>query len=133
MSNRLKYLLLIITGFLVIIISSLFQHTTTVTGEYHYSKFLQENYPTIPLVVIFIMIGFSVGYFWRLNPWATGFCLFFIFPLTTLIEGTVYRGSHNLLPFELAYFFVYALPSIVAAYLGKFIFRQVKYQKEKNN
>ncbi len=133
MTNRIKYLLLIIVGFIVILISSLFQYATLVKGEYHYSKFLQENYPTIPSVIIFIIIGFSVGYFWRLNPWITGFCLFFIFPLTSLLEGAVYRGSHNLLPFEFAYFFVYSLPSIIAAYIGIFIFKQVEKRREKND
>ena len=96
MFNSIKYLLLAIIGLIVILISSLFQHINPVEGEYHYSNILRENYPTIPSLIIFIIISLGVGYFWKLNPWLTGCSLFFIFPLTSLIESIIYRGSHNL-------------------------------------
>ncbi len=125
-----KYILLIVAGLVIIFCCSLFQHITPIEGEYHYSRFLQGNYLTIPAVTIFFIIGFGVGYFWKLNPWLAGFCLFFIFPLTSIIEATVYKGSHNLIPFEFIFFFLFAMPSIIAVYIGRFIFRQVVKRKE---
>jgi len=129
MSKRFKYLLLIVVGLSIILCCSLFQHVTPVKGEYHYSLFLRGNYLTIPAVTIFFIVGLGVGYFWNLNPWFAGFCLFFIFPLTSIIEGIVYWGSHNLIPFEFIFFFCFAIPSIVAVYIGKFLFKQVARRK----
>lgn len=128
-SKPVKYLLLIVVGLSIILCCSLFQHVTPVEGEYHYSEFLRGNYPTIPSVTTFIIVGLGVGYFWKLNPWLVGFCLFFIFPLTSIIESTVYKGSHNLIPFEFVVFFLFALPSIGAVYIGKFLFKQVARRK----
>jgi hypothetical protein len=127
----LKYLLLLVAGLIIILCCSLFQDIDPVVGEYHYSRFLQGNYFTIPAVTIFFIIGLGVGYFWKLNPWLTGLCLFFIFPLTSIIEATVYKGSHNLIPFEFIFFFLFAMPSIVAVYIGSFIFKQAAKRKEK--
>jgi hypothetical protein len=61
------------------------------------------------------------GCVFRLNPWLTGLSLILVFPLTALTEGTVYRGSHNLIPFELGMHFLFALPAIVCAYIGGYI------------
>jgi len=129
-STVLKYLLLIVVGVSIIVFCSFFQHITGVDGEYHYSQFLQGNYLTIPAVSIFFIVGLGVGYFWRLNPWLASFCLFFIFPLTSIIEAAVYKDSHNLIPFEFVFFFCFAMPCIIAVYIGRFIFKQVAKRKQ---
>ena len=97
-------------------------------GEYYYSSFLTNNY-TLLSNVFFFITGLLGGYYFKLNPWGLALCLFLIFPLTSLIEGAVYRGSHNLIPFELAYQVVMALPTVAAAYIGRFA--NTKLEKRK--
>lgn len=94
--------------------------------------FLRHNY-TLLAKALFIITGFAAGYVYKLNPWLVGICLISIFPLTSIIEGTVYQGSHNLIPFEFMIHFLFALPSIIAAFIGRFIFRQIAKRKEKAN
>ncbi len=120
----IKYFLLVLIGLGIIVCCSLFQHIPTVTGEYHYSDFLSKNYLTIPAITIFFIVSIAIGYYWRLNPWLSGLCLFFIFPLTSIIEGNVYRGSHNLIPFEFIGFFIFSLPSVIGVYIGRITFKQ---------
>jgi hypothetical protein len=38
-----------------------------------------------------------------------------------MVEGTVHRGSHNLLPLELIVVFIFSLPSVIAALLGRLL------------
>src|SRR5512133_3873959 len=97
--KRLLYPSLFIIGILILLFCSTIQPAAAPNkGEYHYSSFIIHNF-TYLSNVIFIFTGFFAGYFFRLNPWLSGICLFLIFPLTAMIEGTVYRGSHNLIPF----------------------------------
>lgn len=132
MSTVFKYLLLIVAGLGILLFCSLFQHVTTSSEEYHYSELLRGNYLTIPGMTIFFIVGFCIGYFWKLNPWLAAFCLFFIFPLTSLIEATIYQGSHNLIPFEFIIFFCYSLPSVIAVYLGRYVSNQVAKRKHRS-
>jgi hypothetical protein len=37
-----------------------------------------------------------------------------------MVEGTIYKGSHNLIPFEFVMHLIMALPTILAGYVGKF-------------
>ena len=124
MSNWFKYFLLIATGFLILFICSLFQNSVMPQkGEYYYSEFLRNNY-TISAAVVFFIAGIPAGYFLKLNPWLTGICLILIFPVTSLYEATVYKGSHNLIPFEFVIHFLYALPGIIGAYAGGLLFKR---------
>jgi hypothetical protein len=127
----IKYFLLVLIGLGIIVCCSLFQHIPTVTGEYHYSNFVDKNYLTIPAATIFFIVSIAIGYYWRLNPWLSGLCLFFIFPLTSIIEATVYQGSHNLIPFEFISFFVFSLPSVIGVYIGRITFKQKAKRKRK--
>jgi hypothetical protein len=122
--RAIKYFLLTLIGLGIIVCCSLFQHIASVPGEYHYSLFLRNNYFTIPAATIFFIVSIAIGYYWRLNPWLSGLCLFFIFPLTSIIEGNVYRGSHNLIPFEFIGFFIFSLPSVIGVYIGRITFKQ---------
>ena len=128
MSNALKIVLqsvlLILAGLLVILICRAMQYTNPPkAGEYYYSSILMDNY-TILCACVFFIIGLLIGYCFRLNPWHVGLSLILIFPIVTFYEATIYRRSHNLLPFELVIYFLYSLPAVVGVYLGKFIQRR---------
>jgi hypothetical protein len=117
----IQYLFLVFIGFLLILLVSIILETpATPQGEYHYSSFLRNNYG-ITAAILYLIAGLAVGYLMELKPWLAGICLILIFPLTALYEATVYRGSHNLIPFEFVVFVLYALPSLVGAYLGKWL------------
>ena len=126
----IKYLLLIITGTLIILLSTFIQQVpVSIKDDYYYSTLLRSNF-TLPVKIIFFIVGLAAGYFYKLNPWLTGICLVLFFPLTAIIEAIVYPGSHNLIPFEFAYHFWLALPVVAAVYIGRFIFIQVKKRKQ---
>jgi hypothetical protein len=126
----LGYLFLALMGVAILLFCSLFQKMEIpFQGEYAYSSFLKYHL-TLPAWVLFCIAGVAIGYFSNLNPWYAGLSLFFVFPLTSMVEATVYRGSHNLIPFEFGMYFLYALPSIAAVYVGRFIFTQISQSKK---
>jgi hypothetical protein len=126
LTNLLQFILLTIAGLLIILLCKALQHTAVpAADEYYYSNILRNNF-TILAIILFVVTGFAMGYFLRYNAWFTGFGLILIFPLTAITEAAVYRGSHNLIPFEMVIFFVYALPAIAAAYIGKLIAQKIK-------
>lgn len=125
MSNTIKILsksiLLIFTGILIIFICRMIQHVNPPqAGEYYYSSILKDNY-TVLSACVFFVVGFLIGYYFKLNPWFVGTSLILIFPIVSFYEATIYRGSHNLIPFELIIYFLFSLPAIAGVYLGKFI------------
>jgi hypothetical protein len=125
------YLFLVIFGILIILLCSLFQRVPAPTmGEYYYSTFFRNNYTLIAKALFFIS-GLTVGYFYKLNPWYAGICLNLIFPLTSIIEASVYKGTHNLIPFEFAFHFLFSLPAVIAIYIGRFVYSQVTSRKER--
>lgn len=125
----IQYFFLVFVGFLLILLVSIILETpATPPGEYHYSSFLRNNYG-ITAGILYFIAGLAIGYLMELKPWLAGISLILIFPLTALYEATVYRGSHNLIPFEFVIFFLYALPSLAGAYLGKWL----SDRAEKNN
>jgi len=133
MVKTIKYLLLIITGLLIIALCSTIQKTPpSSVGEYHYSSFFKNNY-TILTAIIFFIAGIFIGYYLHLNPWLSGICLVLIFYITAVIESIVYRGSHNLIPFEFIMYFVFALPSIIGAYAGHLFFKESVRRKKRFN
>lgn len=128
-SKWIIYPVLVIIGILIILLSSLIQHVPErMKGEYYYSSFLRNNYSLLSNIFLCI-IGFLCGYYLKLNPWFTGICLFLIFPLTSIIEGVVYKGSHNLIPFEFVFHFLMTLPTVIAVYIGRFVNNKVEKRK----
>ncbi|TBX68690.1 hypothetical protein EZL74_07805 [Flavobacterium silvisoli] len=124
MKSTFKYLILMILGFLVMYVCKSLQHLPPSEGvEYRYSSLLKNNY-TLLSAFIFMVIGLGAGFFYKLNPWYAGFSLILIFPLVSLFEGTVYRGSHNLIPFEFAMHFFMSLPAVGGVYLGRILNRK---------
>jgi hypothetical protein len=92
-------------------------------GEYHYSGLLRRNF-TGMAVFFFVVAGFALGYRFKYNPFHVGISLIGIFPITAIIEATYYPGSHNLIPFEFIIYFLYATPAVIAAFLGKWLFKR---------
>jgi hypothetical protein len=116
-----KYILLIFAGLLLLLVSSRIQHAgPPQAGEYYYSSFLINNY-TLLTVCLFLLSGLLIGYYFKLNPWLSGVSLILVFPIAAFYEATVYRGSHNLIPFELVLYLLLSLPAIAGIYLGRFI------------
>jgi hypothetical protein len=97
-------------------------------GEYYYSKIVRNNY-TKPMMLVYLVAGAVLGYVLQLKPWLIGILLVSYFFLITAYEATVYRGSHNLLPFELAMYLFFAIPPVGGAYIGFLI----KRSKEKSS
>jgi len=122
-------LLLVVVGVSIIFISSLLQHIKIPKEqEYLFSSFLNYNF-TKPVGVVFFITALLIGCLFKLNPWEVALCLFVVFPITSIVEGAFYPDSHNLIPFEFAMYFIYALPSIIAVYIGKFISKQLAKRK----
>jgi hypothetical protein len=127
------YLLQIICGLLAIYLLHIWQHfELPAKGEYYYSGIFRNNY-TWTAVGVFSVLGFLCGYFFNSNPLLTGLSLLLFFPATAIIEGMVYRGSHNLLPFELAMHIVFMAPVVLSAFAGRLIYRNMKKAKVQNN
>ena len=130
MSTILKYIILGVLGLLIIFISSVFQKVVTPIEQRDFSHFLNYNFTKL-VGCIFFIVGLLIGYFSKLNPWYVGLSLFSIFPLTSLAESIIIKGSHNLIPFEFIMYFFYSLPTIFAVYIGKFISGQISNRKVK--
>lgn len=127
--SKTLYFILPFIGFLIFVINNIIQLTPApLPGEYYYSNFLRSNYSFISGGLLFIT-GVIVGFHFKYNPWITGILLISCFPLTAIYEATIYRGSHNLIPFELAVHFLFALPAVTGTYLGQFI----RNKKDKSN
>lgn len=129
MITAFKYFLLACAGLLLIVLCSIIQNVAPAPpGEYQYSSFLRNNY-TILTAVIFFVAGICVGYYLGLNPWLSGICMTMAFFIAAIIEMIMYRGSHNLIPFEFVIYFVFALPAVGGVYAG--ILLSKKFPKRK--
>ena len=119
-----KYVLFVISGLLILVLCSILQNEPAPQqGEYYYSSFLRHNY-TVLSGCLFFAFGIVIGYFFRLNTWLSGISLILVFRIVSFYEATVYRGSHNLIPFELIMHLLFALPAIAGVYIGKFIYKR---------
>ena len=126
MRKIIPTLLMIILGAAIMFVLSLLQgKPNPPAGEYHYSNILRENHTWIAITVQSI-VGLALGYFYRFNPFRIGLSLIAIFPITALIEATIYRGSHNLIPFELIIHFGYGLPAVAAGFAGKLLSKKLR-------
>lgn len=82
---------------------------------------------------VFSVLGFLSGYFLKTNPLLTGLSLLLFFPATALIESIAYRGSHNLIPFELAMHIVFMAPVVISAFAGRVLDRYRNKLKAENS
>ncbi len=117
----LSYVLLIPVGLISIFLASTIQQAAPAQpGEYFYSAFLRNNYTLLSASLLFAASAL-ISYYLKLNPWLTGICMILIFPLVSIYEASIYRGSHNLIPFEFVIHFLFSLPAVAGAYLGRYI------------
>lgn len=122
----LKFFLLVLLGFGLILLASTMQPVPPPpAGEYHYSSFLRYNYTWLT-GTLFMLSGLAIGYRFHPNPWRVGIAMIFIFPLVSMYEAAIYRGSHNLIPFELIVYFAFSLPAVAGVYLGNWVFHRRK-------
>ncbi len=129
MSNALKYLLLIACGFLFFFIISLFQLEVAVNAQEYYYSTLAKNSYTILSATLLVFIGMGIGYFSKLRPLLAGFCMVSVFPLISIGESILFRGSHNLIPFEFILYFFFSIPPVTGIYIGRFINKRVLQAK----
>jgi len=133
MPNTFKYILLVFAGLLLILLCSTVQQVAPPeSGEYYYSLFLMRNYYTVLTGIIFFVAGLLIGYYFRLKPWLSGFCLILIIPFASLYEGIVYKGSHNLFPFEFMIYFMFALPPTIGG-ISRTLSLKKNYKNEMMN
>jgi hypothetical protein len=92
-------------------------------GEYYLSSTLRSGY-SVYTACLFFLVGVVVGYFTRLSPWLTGLALVIVCLVVVFYESLRYRGSHNLLPFELFMYIVFAFPGVVGVYVGRVIYNK---------
>jgi hypothetical protein len=129
----LQYAALATSGLVLVALCGFIQQVNLAPpGEYRFSEFLRSSY-TFLCGFAFFIAGLAAGYTMRLNPWLTGLSLISIFPLTSLAEATIYRGSHNLIPFELVVHFLFALPAIGGAYLGGLLEGRMRKHRQHSN
>ena len=72
----------------------------------------------VSLPIVFA-IGFVYG---QLNPkrfWLAALATWYVVPLNVALDVTQFPTSHNLFPFELAFFAVLNLPTLLGGRLGK--------------
>jgi hypothetical protein len=125
----MKYILLIFVGLLLLLVSSKIQPVKPPeAGEYYYSSFLMNNY-TVLTACIFLILGLLIGYYFKLNPWLSGFSLILVFPIAAFYEAIVYKGSHNLIPFEFVIYLLFSFPPVAGIYLGRFISHRMGISK----
>ena len=117
----IPYLLAILAGVVIMAIVMLVDHGPKVEpGEYYWSTMLRNGYGWLA-VILMVAAGCLFGYYFRKNPVRMGLCLIAVFPITAIVEATVYRGSHNMIPMELAAYFLWSLPPMAGGFLGRYL------------
>jgi hypothetical protein len=74
--------------------------------------------------ILFLLTGITVGLKTRLSPWLTGIALISVLPVLAIIESLVFRGTHNLIPFEMIMYFLWSLPAIAGVYVGRLMYNK---------
>jgi hypothetical protein len=87
-------------------------------GEYFLTELAWAQIGPVSIALGLIW-AFAFGFASRLHPVLVGALLLAVFPLIAVYEGTRFRGSHNLLPFEVAITLALSVPLMVAAWLGR--------------
>lgn len=121
MRGLLQLLGLTILGWLVLYCCSFIQTGAPLkTSDYYYTGFLKSQHTILGIIALGIVAGL-MGYFTEWNPLQIGIGLVLIFPVAMFYEISIYKGSHNLFPLEVAVYLLYSLPNILAAYIGRII------------
>jgi hypothetical protein len=118
------YLLLAVIGAALIMMISFLTAAKPPAGwELYYSRIFYNGY-NMMTAILFLLTGITVGLKTRLSPWLTGIALISVLPVLAIIESLVFRGSHNLIPFELIMYFLWSLPAIAGVYVGRLMYNK---------
>jgi hypothetical protein len=92
-------------------------------GEYFLTQLAQSlvGFVSLPLAGF---LAVALGYFTRAHIAVIGLAMVAVFPAIAVYEMTRFRGSHNLIPFELAIIAVCAVPLMLAAWFGRRLARR---------
>jgi hypothetical protein len=124
MRSTVLYLLLAIGGAAILLMVSYLSGAQPPAGwELNYMKPFYKGY-NAATALLFMLTGILIGLRTRLSPWLTGIALISVLPILAFIESIVFRGSHNLIPFELAIYFIYALPAVIGVYVGRLMYNK---------
>lgn len=93
------------------------------SGEYFLTELVRAQIGPIS-VSIALVAAFAFGYYTQAQPVLVGLAMVVVFPMIAMYEVVRYRGSHNLLPFEMAIVASWAIPLILAAWLGRSLARR---------
>jgi len=111
-------------GSLALAVQYAFQPTPLpASGEYFLTELARAQIGPLS-VLMALATAFAFGFFVQAQPVLVGFCMLAVFPIVAMYEGTGYRGSHNLFPFEMAIVATWAIPLILAAWLGRLLARR---------
>ncbi len=72
-----------------------------------------------------LVAAFALGFYTRTSVVLTGLAIAAVFPAIAVYESARYRGSHNLIPFELIMIAIATVPLMVAAWIGRTMARRV--------
>ena len=124
MKSLLLYLIVAALGAgLMLMVGMVAPISAVEQGEYYLSSMLRKGY-NVYTACLFFLTGVAAGYFTRLNPWLTGLALVIVCIVVVFYESFQYRGSHNLLPFELIVYLVYGFPAVVGVYVGRLMYNK---------
>ena len=121
----LQWLTLMLAGAFIIFISSkIHSGASSQPGEYYYSGFLKNNFNYLS-GALFFLAALLISHLTHLKVLFIGLSLISVFLLACLYEMIRYRNSHNLLPFELVMYGLFALPAFAGALSGKWMNRML--------
>ncbi len=91
-------------------------------GEYFLTELARAQLGPVSVTLALVLAaGFGAS---QIPPVVVGLSMVATFPLIALYEASVFRGSHNLLPFEMAIVALWSIPLIFAAYGGRWTARR---------
>lgn len=94
------------------------------SGEYFLTELARAQIGPISILIAW-GAAFAFGYYVQVQPVLVGFAMLAVFPIVAMYEGARYRGSHNLIPFEMAIVATWAIPLILVAWLGRSLARRL--------
>ena len=97
--------------------------TLPARGEYFLTELAKAQIGPVS-VLIALASAFAFGFYLQAQPVLVGLFIVAVFPLISIYESTAYRGSHNLLPFEMAIIATWSMPLVLAAWVGGWMARR---------
>jgi len=93
-------------------------------GDYNFISIVNYTYKNVlfmQAVILLFILGITMGMFIGKHLLLYGLLSVTIFPCVALYEIILDKTSHNLWPVEFIIYFIFSIPVIVGAFLGKVI------------